>query len=261
MERGQYNGHTISPADFLYYDPYYLALRERSKAYPPMPDTAKHRNPARRLSLENPSINPVTRTPPDRHEVVTCIVSNLSDLLETELFTEERLLSPLSRKLISSLPGPLSYSNPETKELIESTTNRALAIDPDFGSQVRELGQLVASRDRQISELQDALEMPAVKSPSHDIIARELQQTQIELENAKSQLLANTRVINALYADIDKYKNEIDRLKSRRSSATEKVSLTPTRDEEADLTSRYNDLKIKYDAAMQIIDRMNWNQF
>jgi septal ring factor EnvC (AmiA/AmiB activator) len=215
--------------------------------------------------------------------------------MDTGLFAEERVQSPLSRKLINSLPNALPYGGNKTRELLDQATKRASDCDPELARIVRELGQMIESRNREIEQLQEVVAMPSVKSQSNDYMAKELRERQVELESVKSQLIASTRVITSLYEEIDRCKNQIaDMMKEnalnkraqRRTavyhdrsgtSGNSSGSVSPIRasasgsgtpignrqspDSSHYMQQKYNDLKLKYDAAMKIIDKMNWKLF
>ena len=228
MESRSLRHSAIPPSDFLYYDPYYLLLKERSKSYPKVVEKFYNTKSveSKPIAIESElSRADKTKVMPSGG-VVSELVDDLSHLMQSDLMTDK-----LHRE--TNVGGLNAPDTAVIQALISTSITESSALDPVLGHRIRKLGEYVTQQGRIIENL------------TSRIRALENEAKQISEEN-KTRIESNTRVMNALYGDIDKYKARIE-------SSEERLKQTPP-----NLRAEFDDLQNRYFVAMKIIDQMNW---
>lgn len=188
----------LDPSEFLYYDPYYLELRERhsndpvdllavpnqTKCIPPVSGrVAKASRQAGKPTEANLTSGAYVTHPESSHEIVAGVVNGLSELLQSHIFQGEGRGSSKDTEVVGGKKSVHDHPIP----------------------------------------------VAAVDQP------------------AEQTLIDKDRVIKALYEEVDRLKAQLWEAKSssRPSSGQDQLA----------------ELQEKYDVAMGVIDKMNWQTF
>jgi|LauGreDrversion4_2_1035121.scaffolds.fasta_scaffold138725_3 hypothetical protein len=216
----------VTPSDFLYYDPYYLLLKERSKSYPKVVEKYYHTRLATDKGLPSaPSVTNDDSVDTYARNDINEIMSSLS-----QVFDGNNLLGDNKKSFDFLSASGLIQS------LLSTSITEATAFDPLLGSRIRKIGDYVTRQETLIRDLiSRTLDLDTEKK-----------QMGMEAEESAVRLQSNTRAMNALYSDVDSYKLKLESVEKRG-----KVN-NPVVQQELD------DLRARYFVAMKIIDKMNW---
>ena len=228
MEPRNLRQYAIPPSDFLYYDPYYLLLKERSKSYPRVVEkfynTKTVDSTKKSTPQEKPSDNAAQRFSSD--DVVAGIVDDISSLMQSDLLSNG---SDHARSAeLNNLPDPTVI-----QALISTSITESSAFDPVLASRIRRLSGYMSAQDKLIADLKSQLK-------SYE------KGNQMMADENKTRLESNSRAMNALYSDVDRYKAQLELADER----LKKIS--------PNLQSEFDELQSRYFVAMKIIDKMNW---
>lgn len=230
MESKSTKQYSVPPSDFLYYDPYYLLLKERSKSYPKVVEKFYSSKPPTKISA--PDIvgrNQVFDSAGFRtDEVVSDIVKDLSEMEKSDLF--------LDKAGCSDSEDSSGLDRPMLQSLISTSITEALAFDPVLADRVRRIGDFLNRQEKLIKDLKS----------QNQVLENTLKERNEELRDNKDKLEGNVRAMSALYT-------EVDTLKKKREVSEIKTNLLPD-----NLQEEYEDLQSRYYVAMKIIDKMNW---
>jgi len=226
MESRTLRHSAVPPSDFLYYDPYYLLLKERSKSYPKVVEKFYDTKPVEVKKNPEKSKPEGAEVPPgfSSREVVADIVEDISDLMESDFLNDN--LDSTTRADIRTDPAVI-------QALISTSITESLAFDPILANRIRKLSVYIEAQEKLVADLKSRIK-------SYE------QQAQVAGDETKNKLDNNTRAMNAMYAEIDRYKAKLE-------SAEERLKAV-----HPNLQADFEQLQNRYFAAMKIIDRMNW---
>jgi hypothetical protein len=217
---------TVSPSDFLYYDPYYLLLKERSKSYPKVVEKYYKARPA--VDECPSSSEQQTKTPSGALPTNSDISEIISAL--NGIFDDGSLVGANNK------PYDFLSSSALVQSLISTSITEATAFDPLLGSRIRKIGDYITQQDSLIRQLiSRTLDLDTEKKK----MGREAEESAVRLQS-------NTRAMNSLYSDVDSYKQKLE-------SAEKRSQDTPPH-----LQQELDNLRKRYYVAMKIIDKMNW---